>query len=291
MNFRLLVCVSLLLAPCISGSLSPATLQSSLSSLISPNLCQLKLICAISQSDSQLRESVFMRGISTLADLTAGTFLGNLTTDAFLLQYSIEAGQTGRPCSLVAPQCPYSERELLTATEELGITRDQGDNHVTEIRRRWRRQTRGQESYYDYSNYYEQDNYYNDQNKHYSYSQQRDGGSYQRAPGTHPRPGQSLRRPRPSPNRRQGVLGSMPPIFRPRDAMAREVCRGCDMRGNVCSVYGIGSFIGCTGILLIGGAPAQVACNMVTTPGSIGCGINTLSCFMESCGLIRMTLP
>lgn len=93
MNFRLLVCVSLLLAPFISGSLSPATLQSSLSSLISPNLCQLKLICAISQSDSQLRESVFMRGISTLADLTAGTFLGNLTTDAFLLQYSIEAGE------------------------------------------------------------------------------------------------------------------------------------------------------------------------------------------------------
>ena len=93
MSFRLLVCVSLLLAPCISGSLSPATLQSSLSSLISPNLCQLKLICAISQSDSLLRESVFMRGISTLADLTAGTFLGNLTTDAFLLQYSIEAGE------------------------------------------------------------------------------------------------------------------------------------------------------------------------------------------------------
>ena len=56
-------------------------------------------------------------------------------------------------------------------------------------------------------------------------------------------------------------------------------------------IYCLGSFIGCTGILLIGGAPAQVACNMVTTPGSIGCGINTLNCFMESCGLIRMTLP
>jgi len=290
MYFRLFVCVCLL-APRISGSLTPASLQSSLSSLISPNLCQLKLICAISKSENnQLRQSVFMRGISTLADLTAGTFLGNLTTDAFLLQYSIEAGQTGRPCSLVAPQCPYSERELLAATEELGITRDHGDNHVSEIRSRWRRQTRGQDSPYDYSNYYnEQDNYYKDQN-HY-YNEHHEDGHYQREPQRHSRPGQSLRQPRPSPNRRQSVLGSMPPIFRPRDAMSREVCRGCDMRGNVCSVYGIGSFIGCTGILLIGGAPAQVACNMVTTPGSIGCGINTLSCFMESCGLIRMSLP
>ena len=93
MYFRLFVCVCLL-APPISGSLTPASLQSSLSSLISPNLCQLKLICAISKSENnQLRQSVFMRGISTLADLTAGTFLGNLTTDAFLLQYSIEAGE------------------------------------------------------------------------------------------------------------------------------------------------------------------------------------------------------
>ena len=93
MYFRLLVCVCFL-APRISGSLTPASLQSSLSSLISANLCQLKLICAISKSENnQLRQSVFMRGISTLADLTAGTFLGNLTTDAFLLQYSIEAGE------------------------------------------------------------------------------------------------------------------------------------------------------------------------------------------------------
>lgn len=92
MYFRQLVCVCLL-APLSSGSVPPASLQSSLSSLISPNLCQLKLICAIYKSENnQLRDSVFMRGISTLADLTAGTFLGNLTTDAFLLQYSIEAG-------------------------------------------------------------------------------------------------------------------------------------------------------------------------------------------------------
>ena len=132
----------------------------------------------------------------------------------------------------MAPQCPYSERELVAATEELGITRDYDDNHVAEVRRRWRRQTRGQESYYDYSNYYtDQNNLYNE---YY------EGGHYQRVPQARPSPSQSIRRPRPSPNRRQGVLGSMPPIFRPRGAAAREVCRGCDVRGNVCSVYGIG---------------------------------------------------
>ena len=143
----------------------------------------------------------------------------------------------------MAPQCPYSERELLSATEELGITRDLGDNHVSEIRRRWRRQTRGQENYYDYSNYYnEQDNYYNDQSNYYN--EHNEEGYYQRAPQRHSQPAHGFRQPaRPSPNRRQSVLGNMPPIFRPRDAMSREVCRGCDMRGNVCSVYGIGECI------------------------------------------------
>ena len=51
-----------------------------------------------------------MRGISTLADLTAGTFLGNLTTDAFLLQYSIEAGE----CVLcVAATLPIMMQEVM----------------------------------------------------------------------------------------------------------------------------------------------------------------------------------
>lgn len=133
----------------------------------------------------------------------------------------------------MAPQCPYSELELVSATEELGITRDQGDNHVSEIRRRWKRQT----NYYDYSKYYnEQDDYYNDKNNYYNDAD----GFYQRAPERNARPAESIRQPRPAAIRRQSVLGSMPPIFRPRDAMSREVCRGCDVRGNVCSVYGIG---------------------------------------------------
>jgi len=207
-----------------------------------------------------------MKGITTLAQITSGTFIGN-TTDALLLRYSLETGSQGKSCDLVAPQCPYSEDELLQATEDLGITKDND-----EVKKRWKRQVRD----YDY-------NYYN----------QRQVG-YRDSPYApqYPQRQRIRQRPRPqNPHRRQSVLGRMPPIFRPRDAGAREVCRTCDVRGNVCSVYGIGSFIGCTGILLIGGVPAQVACNVVTTPGSIGCGFNTLHCFMESCGLVRVQLP
>jgi len=240
-----------------SVPVSRDTIASSLSSLMSPNLCQLKLICALSKT-SNLQHSVFMRGISTLADLAAGSFLANTTADAFLLQHSLETGRAGKPCSLAAPQCPYSERELVAATEDLGITRDPGLDNEVAPRSRWRRQTRPR--------------------RQHSLQVRR-----RRVRG---RP-----RPLPSHNRRQSVLGRMPPIFRPRGSEAREVCRTCDVRGNVCSVYGIGSFIGCTGVLLIGGVPAQVACNVVTTPGSIGCGMNTLHCFMESCGLVRMQLP
>ena len=39
------------------------------------------------------------------------------------------------------------------------------------------------------------------------------------------------------------------------------------------------------------GPPAQVVCNVVTTPGSVGCGLNSLHCYMESCGFIRLPLP
>ena len=75
-----------------SVPVSRDTLASSLSSLMSPNLCQLKLICALSKT-SNLQQSVFMRGISALADLAAGSFLANTTADAFLLQHSLETGE------------------------------------------------------------------------------------------------------------------------------------------------------------------------------------------------------
>ena len=212
-----------------SVPVSRDTLASSLSSLMSPNLCQLKLICALSKT-SNLQQSVFMRGISALADLAAGSFLANTTADAFLLQHSLETGElsrdqaqatatisaappcpgrAGKPCSLAAPQCPYSERELVAATEDLGITRDPGLDSEDAPRSRWRRQTRPR----------------------------RQHGLQVRRRRVRGRP-----RPLPSHNRRQSVLGRMPPIFRPRGSEAREVCRTCDVRGNVCSVYGIGVY-------------------------------------------------
>ena len=68
------------------------TYQNSLSALISPNLCQLKLICAISKSQNEkLRDSIFMRGISAVSEFGQSTPLGN-TTDGLLLRYSVTAG-------------------------------------------------------------------------------------------------------------------------------------------------------------------------------------------------------
>ena len=68
------------------------TYQNSISALISPNLCQLKLICAISQSqNAKLRDSIFMRGISAVSEFGQATPLGN-TTDGQLLHYSVTAG-------------------------------------------------------------------------------------------------------------------------------------------------------------------------------------------------------
>ena len=85
--------LTLVLAGTSLGSISEETVENSLSGLISPTLCQLKLICAISKSEnSNLRQSVFMKGITTLAQITSGTFIGN-TTDALLLRYSLETGK------------------------------------------------------------------------------------------------------------------------------------------------------------------------------------------------------
>ena len=85
--------LTLALAGTSLGSISEKTIENSLSGLISPTLCQMKLICAIRKSEnSNLRQSIFMKGITALADLTSGTFIGN-TTDALLLQYSLETGK------------------------------------------------------------------------------------------------------------------------------------------------------------------------------------------------------
>jgi len=89
------------------------------------------------------------------------------------------------------------------------------------------------------------------------------------------------------PLRRQG--GGMPPIFTPAGAAGRQVCRTCDRRRTVCTVYSVGTYAGCTGAWLMAGIPGQLACNVATAPGSLGCAMNTFHCYMESCGLV--TLP
>ena len=85
------------------------TYQNSISALISPDLCQLKLICAISNSqNAKLLDSMFMRGITAISDFSQLTPLGN-TTDAQLLSQSVAAGLnsgykfTERPL-IVSPQ-------------------------------------------------------------------------------------------------------------------------------------------------------------------------------------------
>ena len=87
---------SVLVLPCFAVLASVSqeeTYLNSISSLISPDLCQLKLICAISQSENaKLRDSIFMKGISAISDFSQMTPLGN-TTDARLLHYSVNAGE------------------------------------------------------------------------------------------------------------------------------------------------------------------------------------------------------
>ena len=62
--------------------------QNSLESLLTPTLCQLKLICAISQSkDNVLKSSDFMRGISVLAG-----YKGNITVP-LMLERAIKTGE------------------------------------------------------------------------------------------------------------------------------------------------------------------------------------------------------
>lgn len=239
---KLLTVLVLPLCGVLASVSQDKTYQNSISALISPNLCQLKLICAISNSqNAKLLDSIFMRGITAISAFSQLTPVGN-TTDAQLLSQSIAAGETGLSCTSLAPRCPYSERELIRAMTDLGIVDEVSEKHVSRVKRQY-------------------------------------GGEYRR----------EYRRPQRNPHRRQqSVLSRMPPIFRPKGAEVREVCRTCDVRGNVCSVYSIGTFVGCTGALLMAGPPAQVVCNVVTTPGSIGCGMNSLHCFMESCGFIRL---
>ena len=89
---KLLTVLVLPLCGIMSSVSQDKTYQNSISALISPNLCQLKLICAISKSqNAKLLDSMFMRGIRAISDFSQLTPAGN-TTDARLLSQSVTAG-------------------------------------------------------------------------------------------------------------------------------------------------------------------------------------------------------
>ena len=89
---KLLTVLVLPLCGIMSSVSQDKTYQNSISALISPNLCQLKLICAISKSqNAKLLDSIFMRGIRAISDFSQLTPAGN-TTDARLLSQSVTAG-------------------------------------------------------------------------------------------------------------------------------------------------------------------------------------------------------
>lgn len=218
--------------------------KNSLTALNSPTLCHLKLICTISQSgDSQLKNSNFMQGISMLSG-----YRGNhpLTPG---LELAIRTGTGGKSCSSVTPDCHHSDRELLIALQDMGLTDTAEQSRV-------RRQTfrRGHQ---------EQDL---ERRRHQAQDPERRRRPLAEDPYNY------------SPNRRQGLMSRIPPIFRPDNAGRLQVCKDCDQRGTICTVYGIGTFIGCNGVALAAGPGGPAACNAATTPGSIGCGMNTLYC-------------
>ena len=100
----------LLSLACISnGSVQDQIYQNSLTAIFSPSLCQLKLICAITQSPSyELRTSPFMKGISALS-----RYEGNSSATA-MLELAIS---TGNICQLFAQlmKTEYYDQQVLKA--------------------------------------------------------------------------------------------------------------------------------------------------------------------------------
>jgi len=251
--------------------------KNSLESLLTPTMCQLKLICAISQSkDNSLKSSNFMRGISVLAG-----YKGNITVP-LLLERAIKTGEVGGSCHTVAPSCQHSDGELLTALADMGLTGSHlPGRRLTGSHLLGRRLTGSYLPGRSLTGSYLPGRR---RMKREVYRQYRRPQTWYR-PGQYRRQGLGLG----SLVSRQGLgLGRMPPILRPEQAGRRGVCRACDQRSTVCTVYSVGTYAGCTGVWLVAGLPGQIACNVATAPGSIGCGVNTLHCYMSGCGLINL---
>jgi len=166
------------------------------------------------------------------------------------------------PCSILAPLCPHTSKVLLEELSSLGlVTPSTSPRHRRAADFRSRTHVRNT-----------------------AVLEQR----RQNTAALGQRRQFRVRRPSRRPSlRRQGE--GMPPIFTPDEAAFRGVCQNCDRRKTVCTVYSLGTFAGCHGALMLAGVPGQIACNVVTAPGSIGCMMNTVHCYMSSCGLV--TLP
>jgi len=242
--------VSLILCICYTYSctapVSDELYRKSISALITPSLCNLKLICVISQSESaNLKAAHFMQGISVLA-----SYSGNLTTSP-MLRRAIRTGTSGESCSGLAPDCGHSERELLLASQALRL--GEIGRKLTDRRRKKVRSRRSSSAPFSISSWVKKQQ----KTRHRRHT----GGL---------------------------SLSSFPPVFRPGQMASTDVCKTCDERSSVCTVFSIGTTVGCFVFAGVGGPGGQLACNVATAPISIGCGKNTLHCYLENCGLVSL---
>merc|ERR1719206_106010 len=239
--------------------------HNSMTALNTPQQCHLLLVCAILQSrDALLSNSRLVQGLLALAEYQGDHPL------APALAAAVNTGLAGSPCTTIAPDCHHTDIHLLTDLQEIMGT----DN--TDLQDIIGRENTDLQDNTDLDS---MDQGWGETGSEYNHRVRR-----------------QLWRPQPppalggySPHRRQGLLSRIPPIFRPDSAGRLAVCQGCDRRGTVCTVYGIGTFIGCNGVALAAGPGGPAACNAATTPGSIGCGLNTLYCYSSGCGFF--TLP
>jgi len=218
-----------------------------------PRGCHLQMICAAARRGVAKELLDPLRGLRELKR-------------AFMLAPSA-------PCSSLARQCPHTDKELVQELSSFPSAFTSSHSSSNQLHSRPKRGAKIHKFY---------------AHEAYNYNGQE---THPREVVPQPRKRRRLRVPRRRqlrrPPKRQGG-GGMPPIFTPEGSSARSVCRTCDRRKTVCTVYSIGSWAGCTGAWLMAGVPGQIVCNVATAPGSFGCTMNTLHCYMESCGLVSL---
>jgi len=264
--------------------------HNSMTALDTPQQCHLLLVCAILQSrDALLSNSSLVQGLLALAEYQGDHPL------APALAAAVNTGLAGSPCTTIAPDCHHTDIHLLTDLQDL-LNKDN-----TDLQDFMGRDNTDMQDFMGRDNTDLQDVIGRENTDLQDITEEhgsKDQGWGETGSEYNHRVRRQLWRPPPppppalggySPHRRQGLLSRIPPIFRPDSAGRLAVCQGCDRRGTVCTVYGIGTFIGCNGVALAAGPGGPAACNAATTPGSIGCGLNTLYCYSSGCGFF--TLP